>query len=305
MFESYMRNALLTLMSDEERTATLLDVVRFFEDAGFRKRSMARSGNPMAASFWSRQAEVAGGELSLQNMAPYITSKLNQFTHNSLLRPIVAQPRSSIDFRAAMDDGRIVLVNLAKGLLGEFDTRLLGMLIIGKLFNAALGRATMPVAERRLFNLYIDEFQALVTPTVIGLLSEARKFGLSLTMANQHLAQLMSADSPSSVADAVLGNVATLLFFRVGPKDAARLEAFTQPVLGAHDLQRLPDHHVACRMVSRNVPLSPFVFDVEPQARLRQDEQARIAESIRTRAKNSYTRARAEVDREIMAGWRR
>lgn len=305
VFETYMRNALLTVMDTEQRTATLLDVVRFFEDRRFRASATSRSKNAISVSFWNRQAAVAGGEISMQNIAPYITSKLNQFTHNALLRPIIGQVKSTVDFRRAMDEGRIVLVNLAKGSLGEFDMRLLGMLIIGKMFKAALGRSALPLHRRRLFHLYIDEFQTLATPTVIGLLSEARKFGLSLTMANQHLAQLSEGESARGVADAVLGNAATLLFFRVGPKDAGQLESFTLPELNAQDLQQLPDHHAACRLVSRNVPVRPFVLRSPPRPALRSRAQSSIVAAIRERARRSYLRPRATVDATIMADWRR
>lgn len=125
-------------------------------------------------SFWRQQAVRARGDCSLDNIAPYITSKLNQFTTNALLRPIIGQPRSTIDFRACLDDGRIVLVSLPKGLLGELDAQLLGMLIIGKLFNTALQRVAVDATARRPFFLYVDEAHNFITDTVAKLLARRR-----------------------------------------------------------------------------------------------------------------------------------
>lgn len=304
-FEIYMRNALLVLMGNERRTSTLLDVVRFFEDAEFRMYTKSTSNNALAVSFWNRQAEKVEGDWRLSDMAPYITCKLNQFTHNALLRPIIGQPKSTINFQQAMDDGQIILVNLAKGLLGEFDVRLLGMLLIGKFFNAALGRFSTRQRDRRTFYLYIDEFQNLATPTIVGLLSEARKFGLSLIMANQHLGQFSEDDKKRGVADAILGNVATMLFFRMGPKDAEKLETYTKPYLDAHDLQHLPDRHVACRMLNNNVPVSSFVFETLSMhvPDVEEDMQARITQNIRRRSRRVYARQREKVEEAIMRGW--
>jgi hypothetical protein len=304
VFETYMRNGLLAVMGNPDRTATLLDIVRFFEDRRFRAYIVARCENPLVVSFWKKQAALVDGEASLANMAPYITSKLNQFTHNDLLRPIIGQARTTIDFRAAMDQGKIILINLAKGLLGEFDVRLLGMLLIGKIFNTALARIARPVAERRTWHLVIDEFQSLATETVVGLLSEARKGGLSLCMANQHLGQLSDQAGMRGVADAILGNVASMLFFRMGPKDAERLESYTKPYLGAEDLQNLPDYHVACRMLRNNVPVPSFVFETiqTHQANMTGD-QAALVEEIRSVSRSVYAQPREKVERAIMDEW--
>ena len=304
MFETYMRNAMLAVMGNPRRSATLLDVVRFFEDDRFRAYINTCCDNPLVVSFWEKQASQAGGESSLANIAPYITSKLNQFTHNDLLRPIIGQAKTTIDFRAAMDQGKIILVNLAKGVLGEFDVRLLGMLLIGKIFNSALSRIALPAAERRPFYLYIDEFQNVATDTIVGLVSEARKFGLSLIMANQHLGQFSDEKGMQGVADAILGNVASMLFFRLGPKDAEKLESYTKPYLGAEDLQSLPDYHVACRMLRNNVLVPSFVFETIPaqQAGMTGD-QAALVEEIRSVSRRVYAQPRERVERAIMDEW--
>lgn len=260
VFEQYMRNALLLLMDSEYTGATLMDIPMIFEDEEFRAFLKAKCKNPIVENFWSRQAEKAGGEGSVKNMGPYITSKLNQFTANALLSPIIGQSKSTINFREIMDDGKILLVNLSKGLLGELDTQLLGMLIIGKIFSSAMRRVNRRPEDRRPMFLYVDEFQNFTTDTVAYLLSEARKFGLYLTLANQNLAQLSANSGRQSILDAVLGNVGTTLIFRLGALDADKMDIYTRPELQAQDLQNLPDFHAAGRLLVKNCPSRPFVF---------------------------------------------
>ncbi len=264
IFEQYMRNALLLLLENESWIATLVDVPRVFEERSFRKFLLKTCTNPLVVSFWKKQAETAGGDASLSNIAPYITSKLNQFTTNAVLRPIVGQTKSTINFRETIDTGKILLVNLSKGLLGELDAQLLGMLIIGKLFSSAMGRVTIEKKARKAMFLYVDEFQNFTTDSVAYLISEARKFGLNLTLANQNLSQLSTNSGKHNILDAVLGNVGSMLLFRLGVIDSEKLEAYTRPELRAGDLQQLPDFHVAARMLTQNKPQKPFVFKTAP-----------------------------------------
>jgi hypothetical protein len=304
MFETYMRNALLLVMDNEVAGGTLMDVPWLFEDKDYRRFLLDYCRNPYAVNFWRKQAERAGGEASLENMTPYITSKLNQFTSNTLLRPIIGQKQSTTDFTQCMDEGRIVLVNLSKGLLGALDTQLLGMLIIGKLFAAALQRIQRPKAQRRPFFLYVDEAHNFITDTLAHMLAEARKFGLCLTLANQNLAQITGKGEQSNLVDAVLGNVGTLLMFRLGAVDANRMEVYTKPELSARDLQDLPDHHVAARLLVRGHPTHPFVFrTLAPWSRNpanpTEDETVRIIHKMLQANQVSYTRLVAEVEKEI------
>ena len=182
------------------------------------------------------------------------------FITNALLRPIIGQPKSTINFREIIDSGKIFLVNLSKGLLRQSDTQLLGMLIIGKIFTAAMSRVKSRMERRRPMFLYVDEFQNFTTDTVAYLLSEARKFGLYLTLANQNLAQLSATSGRQNILDAVLGNVGTTLIFRLGAVDAAKMDVYTRPELQAQDLQELPDFHAAGRLLVKNSPSRPFVF---------------------------------------------
>ncbi len=297
MFEQYMRNTLLLVMDNEIPGGTLMDVPLLFEDPDYRQRLLRSCRNPYVRGFWRGQAERASGDAGLNNMGPYITSKLNQFTSNALLRPIIGQPQSTVDFQTCMDQGHIVLVHLPKGLLGALDARLLGMLIIGKLFAAALQRAQVDSRLRRPFYLYVDEAHHFTTDTVAQLLAEARKFGLYLTLANQNLAQV------ASTVDAILGNVGTLLLFRLGALDAERLATYVRPELTLADLEDLPDHHVAARLLAHGRPTRPFVFQTEPPPQPLRDAPARRDDQRRLLAERqlTYTRLIAEVERDILA----
>jgi len=292
IFEQYMRNALLLLLENESWTATLIDVPRIFEEKSFRRFLLKTCTNPLVVNFWRKQAEAADGDASLNNIAPYITSKLNQFVTNAVMRPIIGQPKSSINFREALDTGRIILVNLSKGLLGELDAQLLGMLIIGKLFSSAMGRVTMTQQQRRPVYLYVDEFQNFTTDSVAFMISEARKFGLNLILANQNLSQLSANTGKQNILDSVLGNVGNVLVFRLGVIDSQRLEAYTRPELMEDDLQELPDFHLAARILMQNKPQRPFVFTTLPASH---DQDICSAESV-----IAGSRARYAVEMRIV-----
>lgn len=296
IFEQYMRNALLLLMESEELTATLIDIPRIFEDRSFRRFLLKTCRNPLVVNFWEKQAETAGGDAALNNIGPYITSKLNQFTTNAILRPIIGQPKSTIDFTEALDKGKILLVNLSKGLLGELDTQLLGMLVIGKLFSCAMARVTMEKTKRRSMFLYVDEFQNFTTDSVAYLISEARKFGLNLILANQNLSQLSVNPGKHNILDSVLGNVGSIFLFRLGAVDSAKLEVYTRPQLWADDLQELPDFHVAARMLMDNTPQKPFVFKTLPMS---VDQDTCDVESVITASRARYAVETRIVEEEI------
>ena len=227
MFEQYMRNALLLMMEDmPNEPATLIEVPRIFSDPAYRARKLARIKNPVVVDFWEKEAAKAGGEASLANMTPYITSKFTSFISNDYMRPIVGQPKSAFNFREVMDSGKILLVNLSKGRIGDLNAQLLGLIVTGKLLMAALSRADIAEgANRRDFYLYIDEFQNFATDSISTILSEARKYRLNLIVAHQFIAQLTE-----KIRDSVFGNVGSILAFRVGPQDAEFLEKQFEPV---------------------------------------------------------------------------
>lgn len=294
MFETYMRNAMLLLLEGGLPDASLIDVPRVFQDRVLRNAMLARCTSQLVVNFWQREALRAAGDASLENISPYITSKLNQFVGNALLRPIIGQPRSTIDFRHFMDQGKIVLMNLARGVCGELDSRLLGMVGIGKIFAAALGRVRLPAGRRRPCTLYIDECQHLLTPTMAQMLAEARKFGLRLVLANQTLSQL--ENGAAGMLSSVMGNVGSLLLLRLGPIDAERVEIFTRPHLGAPDLRALKDGEVAACLLVEGRPVPPFVFRSRAWAG---GSDPTVAEEARALSRSRYARPVAAVEEAI------
>ncbi len=306
IFEQYMRNALLLALNARGHRATLLDACRIFECSAYRSRLLGRCTDPQVVHFWRGQAEVAFGEASLANLTPYITSKVNQFVQNPLIRCIVGQERSTVDIARIMEEGRILLVNLAKGLLGDLDAQLLGMILMGKIFQAGLSRAALPEHRRTPFHLFVDEFQNFCTETVSHMLSEARKFGLHLVLANQSLQQIARYHAPGQAAPegggvlgAVLANAGTLVVFRTSPMDAPHLQPFVGRELSAQDLQELPDFHAVVRLLVRGSPFRPFVLRTYPPMEDR--GKVRCARAVRRVARERYARPRAEVEAELHA----
>lgn len=296
MFQTYFRNAVLLLMEGCGSDATLTELPLVFEDRAFRERLKASCRDPLVTSFWTNQAEKAGGEASLCNIAPYITSKLNVFTHSSVLRPIIGQARSTLDFRRMLSKRSIFLVNLAKGLIGDAEARLLGMLLLGRIFAAGMERAILPQSRRTAFSVYVDETQNFLTNTLAAMLAEARKFGLRLTLANQNLAQL-AGHGRHDLLQALLGNVGSLALFRLGPTDARSMELYTRPLFDEFVLQRLPNFHAVGRILTAHGPLEPLVFrTLPPEA----PSQERIATEVRRRQRR-FTRSVAAVQKEICA----
>ena len=297
MFEKYMRNALSLVIESRHRGGTLVDVPWLFEDEDYRKALIRQCTNPYTVSFWCKEAATVRGDGALANMAPYITCKLNQFTHNAVLRPIIGQSRSTLDLGACMREGRILLVNLAKGALGTLDARLLGMLLLAKLLATALAR---PAGSARApFYLYVDEAQSFATDTLAELLAEARKFGLHMTLANQNLGQL-DGQVPG-LRDALLGNVGNLLCLRLGPADAGLVADYMAPTLDMRALQFLGNFRVAARMLTAGEPAPPFLFRTDPPAPLPRRRPATEArrESTLTTVRQRYSRPVVEVERAL------
>jgi hypothetical protein len=264
VFETYFRNAMLLLLESGLEDVTLTELPLVFEDADYRKFLKSRCKNPLVVGFWTNQAEKIRGESGLENLGPYIAGKINAFTCNAIVRPIIAQARSTIDFRRILDNHGIFLASLSKGALGEMDTQLLGSFLLSKIFIAAMGRSCVSPDQRSIFHLYVDEFQNFTNDTVAHMLSEARKYGLYLTLANQSLSQLSANQGFQNIADALLGNVGNMVTFRVGPGDAEKLRAYTLPEFDALDVQGLPNFHAIARLMTAEGPTRPFVFNTLP-----------------------------------------
>ena len=252
-FEQYFRNATQLVMEDPASGSTILDIARVLANAEFRREKLAKSMNPIVNQFWNEIATKAGGEASLENIVPYITNKFDDFTANDFIRPIIGQQESSFKFREVMDTKKILLINLSKGRLGEKNANLLGLIIVGKLFMAALSRADSPRAAHSPFYLYIDEFQNVTTDSIPGILSEARKYKLSLSMAHQFLSQI-----DESVRDAVFGNVGNMAIFRVGEEDGEFFAKQFAPVFTALDFVNLETRNAYVKILSKGVPQKPF-----------------------------------------------
>jgi hypothetical protein len=292
MFEQYMRNALLLLMEDARaEAATLIEVPRIFTDEEFRKKKLARIKNPVVIDFWTKEAVKVGGEASLANMAPYITSKFNNFIANDYMRPIIGQPKSAFNFRQIMDEGKILLVNLSKGRIGDINADLLGMIFTGKFLMAALSRTDMPQEKRRDFNLYIDEFQNFTTDSISTILSEARKYRLNLTIAHQFIAQLTE-----KIRDAVFGNVGSIIAFRVGPQDAEFLVKQFEPVFGTGDLVNIDNFNAYVKILINNTTTRPFNIRILPHPT---PSQTRIQE-LKEKSFAAHGKDRAVVEQDIL-----
>ena len=291
MFEQYMRNALLLLMEDApNEPATLTEVPRVFSDPDYRNRKLKRISNPSVVNFWRKEAEKAGGEMALSNVTPYITSKFNNFIANDYMRVIVGQTKSAFDFRKVMDEGKILLVNLSKGKIGELNANLLGMIIIGKIMMAALGRADIPESKRRDFNLFIDEFQNFTTESISTILSEARKYHLSLTVAHQFISQL-----PEGIRNAVFGNTGSILSFRVGAQDAEFLVKQFKPHLDEGDLINIDNFNVYAKLLVNGRTTDSFNIHTFPAPSPDFSRQNELELTM----KNQYGRSRQEVEEEI------
>src|SRR3989338_4123306 len=211
MFEQYFRNATMLVIEDPDTGCTLLDVSRVMTNKEFRQMKLSHCKNPIVVQFWTEVAEKAGGEASLANIVPYITSKFDVFLANDIMRPIIAQEKSSFNFREIMDNKKILLVNLSKGRLGDINANLIGLILVGKILMSALSRSDSMGTNLSPFYLYIDEFQNITTKSISTILSEARKYKLSLTIAHQFIGQL-----DDDIKNAVFGNVGSMAVFRVG-----------------------------------------------------------------------------------------
>ena len=296
MFEQYFRNAVLLVMEDPESGNTLLDVSRVLAVKSFREMKIARCKNPIVVQFWQEIAGKAGGEASLSNIVPYITSKFDVFLTNDIMRPIVSQEHSTFDFRDIMDNRKILLVNLSKGRLGDINSNLIGLIIVGKILMSALSRADSFGKNLPPFYLFIDEFQNITTDSISQILSEARKYKLSLTIAHQFIAQL-----EDDIKDAVFGNVGSIASFRVGADDAEYLEKQFEPIFTANDLINLDNRNAYMKLLVEGRPVRPFSMETIAPMKGELD----IVPKLKELSYLKYGRDRSIVEEEIMLKYRK
>ncbi len=295
MFEQYMRNTLLLLMEDAVapggEPATLIEVPRIFTDEEYRKKKLAHITNPIVIDFWTKEAIKVTGEASLNSMAPYITSKFNNFIANDYVRPIIGQAHSSFNFRKIMDERKILLVSLAKGKIGELNAGLLGMIIVGKLMLAAFSRTDISQEQRSDFNVYIDEFQNFTTDSISTILSEARKYRLNLTIAHQFIAQLQE-----KIRDSVFGNVGSLISFRIGAQDAEFLIKQFEPTFTQSDLMNIDNLNAYVKLLVHGQTSKPFNI----RTPLYRNSDSNRIQRIKEFSNASYGASRTEVEGDIL-----
>ena len=297
IFEQYMRNAMLLVMSDPESGSTLMEIPKVLSDPEFRKMKLEKCKDPTVVDFWRKEAEKAGGEAALANVVPYITSKLTSFISNDTMRPIIAQQNSSFNLRDVMDSRKILLVDLSKGLIGEMNAHLLGMILVGKILMSALSRTDMPQEKRVDFYLYIDEFQNFTTDSINSILSEARKYNLNLIIAHQYLGQLVKGQD-TSIKNAVFGNVGTWMLFKIGSEDAETMSKEFAPVFNQYDLINIEKYTAYVKLLVDNTATRPFSMStVWPLPGVKREDSAAKIKSL---SRLKYGQDRNIVEAEIM-----
>jgi len=272
--------------------ATLIEVPRIFTDDEYRERKLLRISNPVVIDFWEKEAIKVGGEASLANMTPYITSKFNNFIANDYMRPIIGQAKSAFNFRQVMDEGKILLINLSKGKIGDINAGLLGMIFTGKILMAALSRVDTPQEQRRDFNLYIDEFQNFTTDSISTILSEARKYRLSLTIAHQFIAQLTE-----KIRDSIFGNVGSQIVFRVGVQDAEFLVKQFEPVFDINDLTNIDNLNAYAKILINGQTSKPFNIKILKTSWQKGDPE--WAKKVKEYSRLKYGMDKSQVEEEI------
>ena len=291
--EYILNNTILALL--EVPGSTLLGVNRMFSDKIFRKNIVNQISDPVIKAFWT-QEYAAYQQKYEQEATAAIQNKIGQFSSATIIRNIIGQPTSSFNFRQAMDEGKIVIMNLSKGRLGEDNTKLLGGMLITKIQLAAMSRVDILEEDRKDFYLYVDEFQTFVTDSFADILSEARKFRLDLTIANQYIGQLVH-DQNVKVKDAIFGNVGTFIAFRAGGEDVEFLEEKQfSPNITAQDLLNLPNYNIYLRLLIDGVPSRPFsAITLPPYSK----PEISYVDEIIEHSRKIYGTPKAEVENAI------
>jgi hypothetical protein len=291
-FEHAIRNAMLTVMSEPGNT--FVEVVRCLTDSSFVQELLPKVADPMVRRYWTDQiAQTA--DFHKSEVLDYIVSKFGRFVTNKTMRNIIGQSQSSFNFRRVMDEGKILIINLAKGKIGEENSNFLGLILVPKILIAAMSRQDIPEEQRRDFYLYVDEFQNFATPDFAQILSEARKYRLNLCVANQFIGQV-----EEEVKNAVFGNIGTLVSFRVGVTDANYLQHEFQPTFGEDDLLNIDRFHVYIKTIVSNEPVPAFSLDLTKNVEVQKSQaNPKIAEMIKQLSRLKYGRDKEIIEAEI------
>lgn len=286
--EYILRYTLLALLDRPD--ATMLDITRMLTDKKFREETLSYCQDTVVLQFWRVEFASWNDKFASEAIAP-VLNKVGAFTANPVIRNIIGQPKSTFNIRQIMDDGKILVVNLSKGLLGEDNASILGALLVTKIQLAAMSRSDIPdIKDRRPFYLYVDEFQNFATDSFATILSEARKYGLNLTVANQYISQMSE-----TVRDAVFGNVGTMITFRVSADDAPILAKQFEPQFEAMDLLQMHNRHFILSMVINGEKAPAFsatTLTLPPS-------QINNLPAIIEYTRSQYSRSRADVEASI------
>ena len=291
-FEHAIRNAMMTVMS--EPGATFIEIVRVLTDQKYLQELLPKVEDPIVRRYWTDQIAQTS-DFHKSEVLDYIVSKFGRFITDKMMRNIIGQSESAFNFRDVMDNGKILLINLAKGRIGEENSAFLGLILVPKILVAAMSRQDIPEKDRRDFNLYVDEFQNFATPDFATILSEARKYHLNLTVANQFIGQI-----EEEVKNAVFGNVGTMISFRVGVQDANFLQHEFAPTFSEADLTNVERYHTFIKTIVDNEPMPPFSMDltrdVEEERKL---ANPKLAEMIRKLSRLKYGKDKTILEVEI------
>jgi len=285
--EYILRYTILALLDTPD--STMLGITRMLTEKSYRKKIIANIKDPVVRNFWVSEFASWNEKFASEAVAP-VLNKVGAFVANPLVRNIIGQPQSAFNIRQLMDDGKILIVNLSRGQVGEDNAAILGALLVTKIQLAAMSRADIPEETRRPFYLYVDEFQNFATDSFAVILSEARKYGLNLTVANQYISQM-----PETVRDAVFGNVGTMVSFRVGPGDATIVGPYFAPAFEPQDITTLNNQHIFVSMIIDGQKSIPFSATTLMLPVAENDQSPKIIEMSR----EHFAADKATVEEEI------
>ena len=285
--EYILRYTILALL--DYPNATMLDITRMLTEKDFRKEVIRLVEDPVVKNFWVTEFAAWNDKFASEAVAP-VLNKVGAFTANPLIRNVVGQPKSAFSIRKIMDEGKILIVNLSSGRVGDDNASILGALMVTKIQLAAMSRADIPMDQRRPFYLYVDEFQNFATDSFAVILSEARKYALNLTVANQYIAQM-----PENVRDAVFGNVGSMITFRIGAADATYLARYFEPVFEPGDLVKINNQNVYVTMSIDGEKTLPF----SAQTLRMPEPEEDLSEKIIQLSREHYSSDRSQVEVEI------
>ena len=290
--EHIFRNCALLLMSDPAG-GTFVDIPKLLVDDSFRNNKLKYVTDQQVLDFWTKEFPASQRSSEAGEVISWVIAKFGPFISNDAMRNIIGQTKSGFDFQDIMNNNKILLVNLSKGKLGDLNSKLLGIVFVMKFQAAAMARAKIPEDERKDFTLYVDEFQNFATDSFETILSEARKYRLSLVLANQFMTQLKE-----ELREAILGNVGTTITGRIGITDAEIMVKRYTPVFDAEDLTKLPNFESVCVAQIEGVPSAPFSMAwIPPMGH----QNAQLGDALRRLSAAKYGHPRAQVEREIAA----